>query len=331
MGFCALVQRFRGLGGLAPNRFQKPFGMRRKPFKKSFLAQLHSRGQSWCIPQPKESDTPIMEPSKNQKSVDGPDHDVPSDRSAQDRWIAQLEERLIDSERLACVGELTSTMTHEFNNLLMTILNYAKLGMRHKDEATREKALSRILDAANRGAKITSLVLGLARPGTGNLDPIDLVATVNDALVLLEKELQKYRIDVQKELSSVPVILGSASQLQRLLLNLITNARQAIKENGTIRIIVKHEPKTDSVVLTVRDNGAGIPKEVLPKIFDRFFTTKSGPDASGKGGTGLGLTACKQIIDEHRGRIRVESTVGKGTAFSIRFPVANTAQATPAA
>ena len=331
MGFCALVQRFRGLGGLAPNRFQKPFGMRRKPFKKSFLAQLHSRGQSWCIPQPKESDTPIMEPSKNQKSVDGPDHDVPSDRSAQDRWIAQLEERLIDSERLACVGELTSTMTHEFNNLLMTILNYAKLGMRHKDEATREKALSRILDAANRGAKITSLVLGLARPATGNLDPIDLVATVNDALVLLEKELQKYRIDVQKELSSVPVILGSASQLQRLLLNLITNARQAIKENGTIRIIVKHEPKTDSVVLTVRDNGAGIPKEVLPKIFDRFFTTKSGPDASGKGGTGLGLTACKQIIDEHRGRIRVESTVGKGTAFSIRFPVANTARATPAA
>ena len=331
MGFCALVQRFRGLGGLAPNRFQKPFGMRRKPFKKSFLAQLHRRGQSWCIPQPKESDTPIMEPSKNQKSVDGPDHDVPSDRSAQDRWIAQLEERLIDSERLACVGELTSTMTHEFNNLLMTILNYAKLGMRHKDEATREKALSRILDAANRGAKITSLVLGLARPGAGNLDPIDLVATVNDALVLLEKELQKYRIDVQKELSSVPLILGSASQLQRLLLNLITNARQAIKENGTIRIIVKHEPKTDSVVLTVRDNGAGIPKEVLPKIFDRFFTTKSGPDASGKGGTGLGLTACKQIIDEHRGRIRVESTVGKGTAFSIRFPVANTARATPAA
>ena len=331
MGFCALVQGSVGSEGLRSTAFKNPLGMRRKPFKKSFLAQLHSRGQSWCIPQPKESDTPIMEPSKNQKSVDGPDHDVPSDRSAQDRWIAQLEERLIDSERLACVGELTSTMTHEFNNLLMTILNYAKLGMRHKDEATREKALSRILDAANRGAKITSLVLGLARPGAGNLDPIDLVATVNDALVLLEKELQKYRIDVQKELSSVPVILGSASQLQRLLLNLITNARQAIKENGTIRIIVKHEPKTDSVVLTVRDNGAGIPKEVLPKIFDRFFTTKSGPDASGKGGTGLGLTACKQIIDEHRGRIRVESTVGKGTAFSIRFPVANTARATPAA
>ena len=252
-------------------------------------------------------------------------------RTDQDRWIADLEQRLVQCERLAAVGELTSTTTHEFNNILMTILNYAKLGLRHKDEATREKALTRILDAANRGAKITSLVLGLSRTGSGNFDPIDLVAIVEDSLVLLEKELQKYRIHVEKELSGVPVIQGSAGALQRLLLNLITNARQAIKENGTIRIIVKHESKTDSVVLTVRDNGSGIPKEVLPKIFDRFFTTKSGPDASGKGGTGLGLTACKQIIDDHRGRIRVESTVGKGTAFSIRFPVANAARATPAA
>jgi len=271
-----------------------------------------------------ETDRDSMEANEKTKSLE-------TVRTDQDRWIADLEQRLVQCERLAAVGELTSTTTHEFNNILMTILNYAKLGLRHKDEATREKALTRILDAANRGAKITSLVLGLSRTGSGNFDPIDLVAIVEDSLVLLEKELQKYRIHVEKELSGVPVIQGSAGALQRLLLNLITNARQAIKENGTIRIIVKHEPKTGSVVLTVRDNGSGIPKEVLPKIFDRFFTTKSGPDASGKGGTGLGLSACKQIIDDHRGRIRVESTVGKGTAFTIRFPVASASQATPAA
>ncbi len=271
-----------------------------------------------------ETDRDSMEANEKTKSLE-------TVRTDQDRWIADLEQRLVQCERLAAVGELTSTTTHEFNNILMTILNYAKLGLRHKDDSTREKALTRILDAANRGAKITSLVLGLSRTGSGNFDPIDLVAIVEDSLVLLEKELQKYRIHVEKELSGVPVIQGSAGSLQRLLLNLITNARQAIKENGTIRIIVKHEPKTDSVVLTVRDNGSGIPKEVLPKIFDRFFTTKSGPDASGKGGTGLGLSACKQIIDDHRGRIRVESTVGKGTAFSIRFPVASASQATPAA
>ncbi|MFN7732077.1 MAG: sensor histidine kinase [Pirellula sp.] len=241
----------------------------------------------------------------------------PPDREA---WIAQLEQRLVQCERLASIGELSSTTTHEFNNILMTILNYAKLGLRHKDDATRDKALSRILDAANRGAKITSTVLGLSRARATPPEPTNLVTLVDDTLVLLERELMKYRIDVVKEFSPTPEILASTNQLQRLLLNLITNARQAIGENGTILIRIAHEPKSNAVVFTVRDNGKGIPAEVLPRIFEPFFTTKQGPDATGKGGTGLGLSACKEIVDEHRGRIRVESTVGKGTSFTIRFP-----------
>jgi signal transduction histidine kinase len=241
----------------------------------------------------------------------------PTDRET---WIAQLEQRLVQCERLASIGELSSTTTHEFNNILMTILNYAKLGLRHKDDATRDKALSRILDAANRGAKITSTVLGLSRARATPPEPTNLVTLVDDTLVLLERELMKYRIDVVKEFSPTPEILASTNQLQRLLLNLITNARQAIGENGTILIRIAHEPKSNAVVFTVRDNGKGIPAEVLPRIFEPFFTTKQGPDATGKGGTGLGLSACKEIVDEHRGRIRVESTVGKGTSFTIRFP-----------
>jgi signal transduction histidine kinase len=85
---------------------------------------------------------------------------------------------------------------------------------------------------------------------------------------------------------------------------------------------VAFESSSNTVVVTVRDSGAGIDATILPKIFEPFFTTKNGPDDSGKGGTGLGLSACKEIIDQHQGRIRVESTVGKGTAFIIRFPVA---------
>jgi signal transduction histidine kinase len=81
------------------------------------------------------------------------------------------------------------------------------------------------------------------------------------------------------------------------------------------------------VELTVRDNGSGIPREALPKIFEAFYTTKQGPDESGKGGTGLGLAACKEIVDAHRGRIRVESTVGRGTAFIIRLPIHRDSQA----
>jgi signal transduction histidine kinase len=141
---------------------------------------------------------------------------------------------------------------------------------------------------------------------------------VEDTLVLLERELMKYRVDIERDFQTVPRMQGSAGQLQRLLLNLITNARQAIGERGTIRIRISHEKGT--VVLAIRDNGCGIPKENLPKLFQPFFTTKSGPDASGKGGTGLGLSACKEIVDEHRGRFRVDSTVGKGTEFIIRFP-----------
>ncbi len=234
--------------------------------------------------------------------------------------VAQLQMRLAQVERLAAVGELTSTTTHEFNNLLMTILNYAKMGLRNKDEPSREKAFTRILDAANRGAKITNTVLGLARNRSGDMEPTDLVPLIQDTLVLLEREMQKYRVAVETQFEEVPSVMAAGNQIQRLMLNLLTNARQAIGEVGTIQIRIAFEKKTNSVVLTVRDSGQGIAPENLPKIFEPFFTTKSGPDSSGKGGTGLGLSACKEIVDQHHARLRVESTVGKGTAFSIRFP-----------
>lgn len=241
--------------------------------------------------------------------------------------VAQLLARLAQVERLAAIGELTSTTTHEFNNLLMTILNYAKMGLRNKDEASREKAFTRILDAANRGAKITSTVLGLARNRSGDMEPTNLVPLIEDTLVLLERELQKYRVAVETQFDPVPNVMAAGNQIQRLMLNLLTNARQAIGEVGTIRIRISYEAKTNSVVLSVRDSGQGIAPENLPKIFEPFFTTKSGPDGSGKGGTGLGLSACKDIVDQHHGRIRVESTLGKGTAFSIRFPALASEQA----
>lgn len=237
-----------------------------------------------------------------------------------DQTLAQLQQRLAQVERLAAVGELTSTTTHEFNNLLMTILNYAKMGLRNKDEASREKAFTRILDAANRGAKITNTVLGLARNRSGDMEPTNLVPLIQDTLVLLEREMQKYRVAIETQFDEVPCVMAAGNQIQRLMLNLLTNARQAIGEVGTIRIRIAFEPTTNSVVLTVRDSGKGIAPENLPKIFEPFFTTKNGPDGSGKGGTGLGLSACKEIVDQHHARVRVESTVGKGTAFNIRFP-----------
>ncbi len=236
--------------------------------------------------------------------------------------IAALEQQLADAQKMTALGELVSTTTHEFNNVLMTILNYARLGLRHKDEATRDKALQKILDAGQRAAKITSSVLAMARNRSGDLEPTDLAKLIEECLVLLERELSKYRISVELQIGSAPEVLAHGNQIQQVLLNLLINARQAMPNGGRVLINLDHDKSGGTVDLTVRDTGSGIPADKLPRIFDRFYTTKKGPDESGKGGTGLGLATCKSIIDAHHGRIRVESTVGKGTAFIIKLPVA---------
>jgi len=241
-----------------------------------------------------------------------------------ERQCAQLAHQLQQAQRLVAVGELVSTTTHEFNNVLMTIINYAKLGLRHKDQTTRDRAFEKILAASNRAAKITNGVLGIARQRSESFVPVDLPKLIEDALVLMEREMNKYRVTVETRFEQAPEALCRPSQIQQVLLNLLTNARQAMPCGGRILIRVAADAEQNTVDLTVRDNGAGIPADVLPRIFDRFFSTKSGPDASGKGGSGLGLAACREIVEEHHGRIRVESTVGKGTSFTIKLPAAPT-------
>jgi signal transduction histidine kinase len=115
-----------------------------------------------------------------------------------------------------------------------------------------------------------------------------------------------------------------------VLLNLLTNSRQAMPRGGRIVIRIAPDAAAGTVDLTVRDTGSGIPADVLPRIFDRYYTTKQGPDSSGKGGTGVGLAMCREIIENHQGRIRVESTVGVGTAITLKLPVAK-AETKPAA
>ncbi len=238
-----------------------------------------------------------------------------------DALTVQLEQ----AQRMATIGELTSTTTHEFNNLLMTILNYAKLGQRHKDEPSRDKAFQRILDAATRATKVTGSILAMARSGNGSFEGTLLRPIIEDTLLLLEREFRKYRVQLETKLDEVPEVHANASQLQRVVVNLLVNARQATSEGGLVKVSLQADQSTSEVVLTIRDSGTGISADVLPRIFDPYFTTKSGPDASGKGGTGIGLASCKEIIDSHKGRIRVESSVGKGTAFIIRLPAVKSA------
>lgn len=239
--------------------------------------------------------------------------------------IDLLRQQLEQARRMATLGELTGTATHEFNNLLMTILNYSKLGLRHKDDATRDKALQRIHDAAGKAGKLTGSILALARNRSGGMEPTNLRQIVEDTVLLLEREFRKYQLHLESHLDEVPEVLGQGNELQRLLINLLVNARQATAEGGYVRVTLRANLEANEVVLTVRDNGTGIPPDVIHKIFDPYFSTKSGPDKSGRGGTGVGLALCKEIVDAHRGRIRVETALGKGTAFSIRLPIAESA------
>ncbi len=233
-----------------------------------------------------------------------------------------LKKQLQEAQRMTALGELVSTTTHEFNNVLMTIINYAKMGMRYDDKATRDKAFDKINQAGSRAAKITNSVLGLARNRSEKFEQTNLAGLIEQSMVLLEREMQKYRIAVEMEIESdVPEVSVIGNQIQQVLMNLLINARQAMSDGGRLVIRLKQNLDAKTVDLVVRDFGAGMPPATLRRIFEPYYTTKAGPDETGKGGTGIGLATCKNIIEAHGGKIRVESSVGKGTCFTLMLPM----------
>ncbi|PQO43412.1 sensor histidine kinase [Blastopirellula marina] len=249
-------------------------------------------------------------------------NDSPNQPSLEEQ-VETLKRRLAEAQKFTALGELMSSTTHEFNNVLTSVINYAQMGLRHKDEATRNRCFEKIMAAGERAAKITTGVLGMARNRSDRREATDLAPLVKDAVMLLEREMQKYRVELEVQIEETPPALAIGNQIQQVLLNLMINARQAMPRGGRLVVRLWYEAEERCVSLMVRDSGTGIPAEQLPRIFDPFFSTKSGPDESGKGGTGLGLATCRDIIEAHEGKIRVQSTVGVGTAFTIRLPAVN--------
>ncbi|MDR0327201.1 MAG: sensor histidine kinase [Planctomycetaceae bacterium] len=239
----------------------------------------------------------------------------------QDR-IELLEKQLMQTQRLSALGELTSSMVHDFNNISMILAESAKMGLRQKDEANRTKVLNKILTAANKAAKITNAARrAVAANRKNRFEPTNFAILVEDVLILLEREMSKYRIAVEKTFAEpMPEIMADENQITQVVLNLLINARQAMPTGGRLVLKMSYDEENEMIDFVVRDFGCGISQDALPKIFDPFYTTKSGPDDSGKGGTGLGLSSCKTIIEQHQGLIRVESTEGKGTAFTLKLP-----------
>ncbi len=233
----------------------------------------------------------------------------------------QLREQLLRAQRLSSVGTLASSVAHEFNNILTTIINYAKLGMRPDcTEVSKQQAFDKIVKGSHRAATIISSMLGFARNTATRREMADLVSLVEEVLVLTDKDLSKHQIKIERRFHTRPKAPVVRGQIEQILLNLIINARQAMSRGGTLTIDVRTNPRTHMAEIAVCDSGVGIPPEQLRLIFEPFYTTKT-PDDQGHGGSGLGLSVCRQIIEQHQGRIRVESVVGKGSKFTVKLPL----------
>src|SRR5262249_36892128 len=228
---------------------------------------------------------------------------------------------LLQAQKLSSVGALASSVAHEFNNILTTIINYARLALRsQQDETGRTQALERILKGSQRAATIIHSMLGFARNNSTARENTELAGLAEEVLILADKDLSKHRIQVEKKYHGRPKAPVVPGQIEQVLLNLVINARQAMPRGGRLTIEVRDNPRTQMAEIRVGDTGVGIPPERLRLIFEPFFTTKE-PDADGSGGTGLGLSVCRQIVEQHQGRIRVESLVGKGSTFTVKLPL----------
>jgi len=231
-----------------------------------------------------------------------------------------LRQQLLQAQRLSSVGALASSVAHEFNNILTTIINYAKLGQKGAADPGQKQAFDKILKGGQRAAIIVSGMLGFARNSTNRREDVDLVKLVEEVLMLTEKDLSKHRIQVDKRYHSRPIVPVVAGQIEQILLNLVINARQAMPTGGRLRVDVRENVDVGMAEVRLADSGVGIQADQLRMIFEPFYTTKD-PDEHGHGGTGLGLSVCRQIIEQHQGRIRVESVVGKGSTFTVKLPL----------
>jgi PAS domain S-box-containing protein len=231
----------------------------------------------------------------------------------------KLEQQIIQSERLAAMGQMIGGFAHELNNPLTSILGMSELLQEGEAPESVRKQMVVLQQQARRAAEIVQNLMYFSRPPAPGKTPIDLGELVQRTLHLHAYSLRKSNITVDflKE-TSVPVVSGDAHQLMQVFLNLILNSEQAMREvrdRGTLRIRIEKQEKSVSVIF--QDDGPGISPDILPNIFDPFYTTKR----PGRG-TGLGLSISKAILREHNGNVEATSGPGGGAVFTVTLPVA---------
>ncbi len=229
--------------------------------------------------------------------------------------LQNTQQQLVQSEKLAAVGQLTAGIVHDVKNPLTVIKGMAEmLQSEPRLEQTASEELGLIRDSATKANQIVSDLLTFSRQSTPEMQQQDLKATVEAALRITTYLTRKANVQVITALPEQTVYMTyDAQQVEQVLINLIQNAIQAMPQGGTLRVSLSQA--AEAIALAVQDTGSGIPPENLHRIFDPFFTTKPAGE-----GTGLGLSVSYGIIARHHGRIDVESTVGQGTTFTILLP-----------
>ena len=232
----------------------------------------------------------------------------------------ELEAQLSQADKLSSIGLLAAGVAHEVNTPLAVISSYAQmLSKQVQGDPQKGALLEKITRQTFRASEIVNNLLNFSRTSGTEFTAIDVNKIISDTLALLEHQFKVTKIKVQDERSpQIPLINGNAGRLQQVFLNLFLNAKDAMSNGGTLRIATTNG---DSVGVMVSDTGTGIAQEHIHRIYDPFFTTKTAPREGQARGTGLGLSVTYGIIQEHAGKIRVESRSGEGTTFYLDFPL----------
>ena len=237
----------------------------------------------------------------------------------------RTQEQLIQSESLAAIGQLVAGIAHELNNPLASASSLIQTDIELIEEQTEKRQVDKALledlnyslRELNKTKEIVKSILDLSRQTQTYTEEVNMNAVIDDALQVLHNQYKTMEITIEKHYDpNLPMIQGNFSNLGQVLINIINNALQALPDvRGMLTLSTLYRQDIESIVVECRDNGIGIPPEIIKDIFKPFFTTKE----VGKG-TGLGLYVSYEIIKKHAGEIRVESLVGKGTTFTIIIP-----------
>lgn len=238
------------------------------------------------------------------------------ERLEMERKLRETQEQLLQSEKLAAMGRLTSQIAHELNNPLYGIMNTLELLKTEvSPQSKRRKILEMALSETERLTGLLRKMLSFSKPDEEEKQPVDVNTIIDEILLLVKKQLQEN--SVKTSISYAPdlaEVFASKNQLRQVFLNMISNARDAMPEGGTLS--VKTMQNEDTITIEISDTGVGIREENIHKIFDSFFTTKESVK-----GVGLGLSVCYGFIKEHGGDIKVSSRKGEGSTFTITLPV----------